>query len=269
MPKKPDAYYRPQNMTEALRLLSQPDTVPLGGGTKLLATEEGVDQAGVVDLQALGLDQVEIKGDRLHVGATITLAGLAQNLRKEEGTAASTPFLLQVIHLAGPNTYRNSATIGGTIASRLADSELLAALLVLETELTMFSPQADKMSLNDYLQSDNVPKGLISEISFPWTDGIGASERVARTPADYPIISITSWRPAGESPRLAATGLGPRPERLFAAEALLQAGVDEQSIASAASAAGAANRHPGDFRGAAPYRAEMAVVLTKRVLQQS
>lgn len=268
MPKKPDAYYRPQNLTEALRLLAQPDMVPLGGGTKLLATEAGVDRAGVVDLQALGLDQVEAKGDHLHVGAMTTLAGLADHLRKGEGTATSTPFLLQAIHLAGPNTYRNSATIGGTIAGRLADSELLAALLALGTELTILSPQAHNMSLTDYLKSEDAPKGLISEISIPWTEGTGAAERVARTPADYPIVSISAWQPAGGSTRLAATGLGPRPVRLFAAEVLLRNTIDEQTIAAAASAAGDANSHPGDFRGSAPYRVEMATVLTKRVLRQ-
>lgn len=268
MPKKPDAYYRPENMTEALRLLSQPDTIALGGGTKLLATEAGVAQAGVVDLQALGLNQVERKGDRLQIGASVTLTGLSQIVRKEEASAAGTQLLLKGIHQAGPNTYRNSATLGGTIASRLNDSELLSTLLVLETELILLSPQAYKISLSDYLQGEDAPKGLISEISVSWIDGQGVSERVARTPADYPIVSITCWRPAGGSIRLAGTGLGPRPFGLTAAEDVLQGGVNEQSIEAAAEAASGASMHLGDFRGDAAYRAEMAAVLTRRVLRQ-
>jgi CO/xanthine dehydrogenase FAD-binding subunit len=39
-------------------------------------------------------------------------------------------------------------------------------------------------------------------------------------------------------------------------------------MAAAAAAAKAANAHPGDFRGDANYRAEMAAVLTKRVLDE-
>ena len=37
---------------------------------------------------------------------------------------------------------------------------------------------------------------------------------------------------------------------------------------SPANAAAAASSHPGDFRGDAAYRADMAAVLTRRVLMQ-
>ena len=268
MPKKPDTYYRPENLNEALRYLSQPDTVPLAGGTKLLATEKGVEQAAVVDLQAIGLNRVERKVDRLIVGATVTLANLAQILQKEEAAAAATSFLTKALHQAGPNTYRNSATIGGTIASRLTDSELLAALLVLDTEITLLNPQVQNMSLGDYLVAEDKPVGLITEISFSWTDGLGLSERVARTPADYPIVSVSFWQTAGDLPHLAVTGLGSRPFRLTAAETLLQGDIDDQAIDAAAKAADQANTHPGDFRGDTAYRTEMAIVLTRRVLRQ-
>ena len=71
MPKKPGAYYRPDNLDEALKYLSQPDTAPLAGGTELLAQEEGVSLAAVVDLQDLGLDQINLDDDRLRVGAMV------------------------------------------------------------------------------------------------------------------------------------------------------------------------------------------------------
>ncbi|MDX1414043.1 MAG: FAD binding domain-containing protein [Candidatus Promineifilaceae bacterium] len=267
MPKKPEAYYRPEDISEALHYLSQPGTVPLGGGTKLLATEEGVADA-LVDLQALGLNGVGRQGDRLSIGATVTLSDFAEYLQKEFRNAPITPFLRKAIHQAGPNTYRNAATIGGTVASRLADSELLAALLVLEAEVVLLSPQSNKIGLDEFLNAAETPKGLINEISIAWEDGQGSSERVARTPADYPIVSITAWKSADGALRLSATGLGPRPFRLTAAEASLQGERNEQMIGAAAAAAGDANTHPGDFRGDAAYRSEIAAVLTKRVLNQ-
>ncbi|MEZ4517922.1 MAG: hypothetical protein R3C44_14255 [Chloroflexota bacterium] len=55
--------------------------------------------------------------------------------------------------------------------------------------------------------------------------------------------------------------------RLPDAEASVATGINEATIAAAATAAQAATRHPGDFRGDAAYRAEMAAVLTWRVLQ--
>ncbi len=268
MPKKPDTYYRPDNLDEALKHLSQPDTAALAGGTELLAQEGGVSLAAVVDLQELGLDQISFEDNHLRVGAMVTLDGLDRFLAGELGTAAATPLLQKAIHQAGPNTYRNAATLGGVCASRLPDSELLAALLVLETDLGYRAPAINLISLDEYLQADEQPRGLITEIVIPWVNGQGASSRVARTPKDYPIVSITTWKPAAETPRLAASGLGLRPLRLTAAESELLGERDETSIAAAADAARDANVHPGDFRGDAGYRAEMAAVLTRRVLSE-
>jgi probable selenate reductase FAD-binding subunit len=252
VPKRPTHYYRPENLDEALRLLAQSDMLPLAGGTKLLAGD--VDSA-VVDLQALGLNQLDWSHGQLQVGATATLTEIAAALaEKNDGPAE---FLQQAVHYAGPNTYRNAATLGGTIASRLPDSELLAALLVLEAQLHLANNQ--EMSLADYLAAEERPSTLITAVTIPWTAGQGRSERVARTPADYPIVSITLWQPAKGAARLAATGLGERPFRLTTAEANLD------NIDAAATAAQAANQHPGDFRGDAAYRAEMAAVLTRRV----
>jgi carbon-monoxide dehydrogenase medium subunit len=265
MPKKPGAYYRPENMDQALQYLSLPDTIPLAGGTELLAQEAGISLA-VVDLQDLGLNQIEGARDSLRIGAMVTLSRLSDYLEKEKSTAAATPLLRKAIQQAGPNTYRNAATLGGVIASRLPDSELLAAMLVLDAVLSLQTPEGVQISLAGYLQPEDRPQGLLTEIIVPWADGKGASERVARTPADYPIVSLTSWQPRGKAPLLAATGLGSRPARLSAVEALLHRDLDEAAIANAAVAAGGANTHPGDFRGDAAYRAEMASVLTRRVL---
>ncbi len=184
MAKQPTAYYRPTNLPEALRLLQQADTVPLAGGTKLIAAD--ITDA-VVDLQDLGLNQAKSDGEILQVGATMTLAALTAVLQ-EASENSPAPLLLKAIHQAGPNTYRNAATLGGSIASRLADSELLAALLVLEATVLLNTPDtvASGMSLVDYLGAAERPFGLITAITIPWQTGQFASERVARTPVDYP-----------------------------------------------------------------------------------
>lgn len=267
MPRKPTAYYRPSDLDEVLRFLHQPNTVPLAGGTNLLATEEGLDSA-VVDLQDAGLDQLTWADDGrlLRIGAMVKLADLEAFLDPLAGQSGAAALLQRAIHRAGPNTYRNAATIGGVIASRLADSELLAALLVLDATINMRLPAPETLTLAAYLREDERPPGLIIEIQIYWTIGIGASERVARTPADSPIVSVTAWRPADGALRLAATGVGPRPGHLSQAETALTARLDDSTIDTAATAAQDAADHPGDFRGDATYRAKMAGVLTRRVL---
>ena len=267
MAYRPENYYRPATLEEALTLLARPDLYPLAGGTHLLAGDEKTAVAGVVDLQELGLNQIEVTDGAFCAGATATLTAVYDFLGTELATADFAPFLQQAIKRAGPNSYRNAATLGGIVASRLPDSELLAALLVLEARLTLRAPHPLVVNLADYLRADEAPRGLITSIRFPLAGGAGASERVARTPADTPIVSITCWRPEKGAPRLAATGIGARPFRLATAEAALAEGITTTAVAAAAAAAQAANTHAGDFRGSAAYRGEMAAVLTHRVLK--
>lgn len=263
MPKQPLSYLRPQSMDEALAQLAQPDTVPLGGGTQLLASEDGVTAVTLVDLQALGLNQIERTADSLIIGATATVTALLAFLAQEPPSAQS-DLLQRALRFAGPNTYRNAATLGGIIASRLPESELLAALLVLDATVTLEAGPASEMALTDYLTAESNPTGLITAVTLAWGSGRGGSERVARTPQDSPIVSVTWWQPDDGAARLAATGLGPRPQRLTAAEDALASGPD-----AAAEAATAANSHPGDFRGSAAYRGEMAAVLLRRLLSDA
>lgn len=258
---RPSNYDRPKTIEEALKLLAQPNTVPLGGGTKLLAGD--VSAYGVVDLQALGLDQIGMDGDRLHVGAMARLVDWAAFLASNSSPESPVGLLQKAIHQAGPNTYRNAATAGGTAAARLVDSELLAAMLVLEAELLLLTPEPQRVSLVDYLAEEERPAGLITEIQLVWQAGQGGSERVARTPADYPIVSITAWQPEGQTLRLAATGLDVRPVRLDESEKFLANGQIDEAVEAAAGR----TSHPGDFRGDTRYRAEMAAVLTRRLLR--
>ena len=263
MPQKPTAYYRPTNLDEALRVLRQPNTVPLAGGTALLATEEGITSA-VVDLQNTGLDRLTWADDGrlLRLGAMARLADLEEFLASLAAHGGAAALLRDAAHRAGPNTYRHAATVGGVIASRLPDSELLAALLALDATVSLRLPAPETITLAAWLADDDRPPGLITECLVYWPSGAGAAERVARTPADQPIVSVTGWRPDGGPIRLAATGVGPRPMHLDAAESA----ANEGRIDDAAAAAHDTTTHPGDFRGNAAYRAEMAAVLTRRVL---
>jgi CO/xanthine dehydrogenase FAD-binding subunit len=70
-------YHRPQTLDEALLLLTQPNTVPLGGGTLLSAQK--ADPVSVVDLQSLGLNTIKKQGNNLEIGATTTLQQLLED----------------------------------------------------------------------------------------------------------------------------------------------------------------------------------------------
>jgi CO/xanthine dehydrogenase FAD-binding subunit len=71
------AYHRPQTLDEALTLLTQPNILPLGGGT--LLAHGTADSVQVVDLQLLGLNSLTKTGNNLELGATLTLQALLES----------------------------------------------------------------------------------------------------------------------------------------------------------------------------------------------
>ena len=270
MPKRPTGYYRPKALDEALKLLADPDKISLAGGTKLLA---GDVESAVVDLQDLGLDRIEEDNGFLNIGSMVRLNSVVTGVdgklftNRAETRLDQDGLFQRVLQLSGPNTYRNAATFGGTVASRLADSELLAALLAFDAEIVILSPSERHISLVEYLLPEGRPDGLITEVTIPWGSGHGSSHRVARTPADYPIVSITAWLPEDGTVRLAATGLREIPHRLKSSEGTLSDGISDVAIEQAAAKAKSATTHAGDFRGDTAYRADMAAVLTNRALR--
>src|SRR5512141_3188115 len=73
------AYHRPETVQDALNLINRtsPRTVLLGGGTLLSHGDN--EPVEVVDLQALGLNQIREQGKNLEIGATATLQALLEH----------------------------------------------------------------------------------------------------------------------------------------------------------------------------------------------
>lgn len=232
------AYHRPATIEEAVRLLQREETAVLAGGTSLVANlEDSVEE--LVDLQAVGLDRVEVEGDTVTIGAMVRLQTLVEH--------ASVPELVrQMARQEAPNTFRNAGTLGGTVAAADWESELYAALLVHEAVVTVQGAESRKrfhLSERWNLLDDEI----ITAVSIK-ASGQTTSARVARTPADKPIVAVVGRR-AGEDMWLAVCGVEKRPILINPAQ------VDQLSP-------------PSDFRGSSNYRLQMAKVLTQRVLNE-
>src|SRR5512143_3080838 len=119
-------YKRPTTMEEALELLAQPNTVPLGGGTIL--TQKKDETLTVVDLQALGLNKIYKTGEKLEIGATATLSQLRES-------QYIPPALVQAIELETPLNLRNMGTVAGTLITCDGRSTFGAAMLALDARL--------------------------------------------------------------------------------------------------------------------------------------
>jgi CO/xanthine dehydrogenase FAD-binding subunit len=239
-------YHRPQTLDEALKLLAQPNTLPLGGGT--LLSHPQTDSFEVVDLQALGLNTIKKNGNNLEIGATATLQQLLEN----ESLPAA---LKSALKLEAPLNLRNAATVAGTIVSCDGRSTLAAAFLALDTKLTIQNPKSQTVNLGDFLPLR--PRGLITSLSLSLNAKI-AFEYVSRTPSDKPIVcvALAQW-PSGRT-RLAVGGYGKAPM-------LAMDGTEAEGLETAARNA---FHEANDVWASAEYRMDVAATLAKRCLEQ-
>ncbi|MFZ5858767.1 MAG: FAD binding domain-containing protein, partial [Chloroflexota bacterium] len=238
-------YHRPQTLDEALALLAQPNTVPLGGGT-LLSHPTG-DPVSVVDLQALGLNRIHKKGNNLEIGATVTLQQLLESEHCPEA-------LKTAIKLEAPLNLRNSATVAGTLVTCDGRSTFACALLAMDAKLSVISDQSSVTSVGEFLPLR--PRGLITEITIP-VNAAFAFEYVARTPADKPIACAALAQWSGKRARLAIGGWGKSPS-------LAMDGTEAEGIETAAKNA---CHEAADEWASAEYRMDVASTLAKRCLE--
>ncbi len=243
-------YHRPQTLEEALSLLTQPNTVPLGGGT--LLSQPTTDSVQAVDLQALGLGSLTKKGNDLEIGATCTLQSLLENENCPETLKAA-------IKLEAPINVRNSATVAGTLVASDGRSPFATALLAMDTKIEKAIFDNSKIefqisNLGEYLPLR--PTNLITKIILPLNTTF-AFEFVSRTPADKPIVcaALTQWS-SGRT-RLALGGYGKSPM-------LAMDGTESEGIESAARNA---YHEANDEWASAEYRMDVAAVLAKRCME--
>ncbi|GAB1470058.1 xanthine dehydrogenase family protein subunit M [Chloroflexota bacterium] len=239
-------YHRPQTLDEALTLLTQPNTVPLGGGT--LLSQSTTDSVAVVDLQALRLDSLRVSGNELQIGATCTL----QALLESEHCPAPLKIALK---LEAPLNIRNAATVAGTLVASDGRSTFVTMLLAMDAKLELnINGQANTMSCGEYLLTR--PSGLITAIAIPINARV-AFEYVSKTPADKPIIgaAVAQWN-SGRT-RLALSGYGKTP--LLAMDGTESDGIKEAAMN--------AYHEASDEWASAEYRMDVAATLAKRALE--
>ena len=241
-------YIRPQTLDQALTLLTQPDTLPLGGGTLLSQPQSASVKA--VDLQALRLNTLHKRGNNMEIGATVTLQQLLENEYIPEA-------LKSALKLEAPLNIRNAATVAGTLVAADGRSTLATALLALDARLTI-QPDDEEIEIGSFLplRDDNLRGKLITAITIPLNAKL-AFKSVARTPADKPIVCAVLAIWPSDRTRLALGGYGKAP--LLAMDGTESEGLEE--------AARNAFHEATDEWASAEYRMDVAATLVKRCLE--
>jgi CO/xanthine dehydrogenase FAD-binding subunit len=233
-------YHRPLTLDEAIALVADPRAVILSGGTTANAEPDG-SASVAVDLQALDLSGIDTDTNVVRIGATTRLQDIVDS--------DDVPTLLRdLARREAPNTIRNVATVGGTIATTDPESQLLTGLLAYGATVTVVGDgSTSEHSIDELLGSASLLDGsIITSVSVP-TGGAAAADRTARTPMDQSIVMAVAHRGSDGDVRLAVSGVAPVP--MIVAPEELEA-LDP----------------PSDFRGSTEYRRQLASVLAGRVL---
>ena len=150
--------YHPQTPLEAVTLRKEnADTaVYLAGGTDDLRLGGSAEGKDLIDINSLKMDQLEVCGDELRIGAGCTLQDVAE-------CEAVPDFIREAARFCSSLARRNAATVGGNLGLRRDDSYLAAALTAAEAVLECATPHGEEeKKIGEYLQSDC--KALIMKI---------------------------------------------------------------------------------------------------------
>ena len=245
------AYHRPQTLDEALKLLTQPNRTPLGGGTLLSSRSWKSDPVEAVDLQAVGLNTMKKSGNNLEIGATATLQQLLESEHCPEA-------LKTALRLEAPLNLRNAATVAGTLVSSDGRSTFAASMLALDAKLERTKLEDSKIetrvsTIGEFLPLRNLEGSLITLITIPLNIKL-VFEYVSRTPADKPIACavLAQWN-SGRT-RLVVGGYGKNP-------LLAMDGTEAEGLETAARNA---FHEATDEWASAEYRMNVGVTLAKR-----
>ena len=268
-------YHRPGSLLGALQLLKQPHTVALAGGTELLGRSDTLIEA-VVDLQDAGLDYVRVTGDGIRIGAMTRLQSFIDHPILK---AVAGGLLGRAAVASMSNTERQAATVGGALAAGPAESDLLAALLVLDATVELQTAEARTLAPAEtllggrahFLTHDAIITELTLSVQPP--NALCAMERVSRTSADRAIVclAVRLAQRGGtfHDVRLAAGGAAGHAMRLTAAEVVLEGSPNEAARVEEAARAAMSEVSPAaDHRATGEYRRAMVGVLVARVVNE-
>lgn len=262
--------HKPLTIEDALKLLQQPNTVALAGGTQLLADKRREVKA-IVDLSALGLAYIKESSGAVTIGAMTTLATLDESpiLR-----ALANGVVAQAAHRSASSILRNQATVAGTLIAE-PTGILAAAFLALDARVKIAGNETRMVAMENFLGKvrELTEKAIVTEISVPMANPRASLQTVSRTPRDKPIVSVVAAarieNGIARAVRIALGGVGETALRAHAVERALEGQtLNEARVAEAAKLAREGLSPHGDFRGSAEYRQEMAVTLTRRALKE-
>jgi carbon-monoxide dehydrogenase medium subunit len=230
-------YLRPSSISEAVQALTSSSglTCLIAGGTDLILDIQQGRHSGVhtlVDITSIPeLNQLEIRGDDLYIGAAVVLSQIAISPLVIEHAQA----LAEACSLVGGPQVRNVATLGGNVAHALPAADGTIAMMSLDTRVLVASREnirdvsLQEMFLGAGKTALNTGQELIAGFCIPLRKQNQASafKRIMRSQGiALPILNLSAWlHREGDrivTLRIATGPAGATPRRITSVEDLLR-----------------------------------------------
>lgn len=252
-------YVRVQSLQEAYDLCQNRRNVIIGGMLWLKMQNRSVDTA--IDLCDLGLNQIEDKGDEIHIGAMVTLRQLELDPLLNEYTHHA--LKESVKHIVGVQ-FRNLATIGGSLFGRYGFSDVLTMFLALDAYVELY--HGGIVSIREFVEMrpslDILVRIIVKKTPM---QVVYLSQRNTQT--DFPILTCAISKMNQDYYCV----IGARPLKatlLLDEKHLLDSSLSDESILAFADDIAQRVTLGSNLRGSADYRRHLTKVLIKRALWQ-
>jgi aerobic carbon-monoxide dehydrogenase medium subunit len=267
-------YRAPETLDEVIRELQEngDEAKLLAGGHSLIPLMKLrlAAPALLVDIRKLpGLHGVERQDGHWRVGALTPHAVLEK--APEVGVVSTVAGTI-----ADPQV-RHRGTIGGSLAHGDPASDLPAAMLITDGEVTLQGPNGQRTVaaadlFQDYLETAIEPEEVLTEVRFSVLDGYGHGyEKFNRRSEDWAMVAVSAVLRVTDGRfddvRVGLTNMASRPLRATAVEEALRGQeATAESIAAAAEQAADGTSPPADLNASADYKRHLARVLCRRAL---
>lgn len=255
---------QPTSLEEAYTILtSRRNNSIIGGGAFLRLGAKRI--ATAVDLSQLKLDYIKAENGYIEIGALTNLREIEVNPL----TADSFNGLLAraVANIIGVQL-RTTVTVGASVYSRYGFSDLITALLALDTKVELY--KAGVMSLEEFLQKP-YEKDILTRLFIKQEERLASFQDLRNSASDYPVLNVAVSRFEGHWKIV----IGARPKRAAIAHKAsttlpgsLSNGFSVEGLEKIAEMAVEELAFGTNARGTAQYREAIAKVLVKRGIME-
>lgn len=255
-----DNYARPGTPDEALALLkAHPHATVLDGMMWLRLQDRTIPYA--IDLSSAGLDYVRHEDGKICVGAMATIEEAREDAVLAHLTSGA--FAEATEGIVGTQ-FRNQATVGGSVFSRMGFSDILACLLPFDATVTL--AEAGTMPLAAFARMGTV-HDVLEEVALDEKPAHAAFESVRLSATDFSALNVCAvWQDG--SWRLAIGSL-PKRAQLVDLSSLALSEKPAADVLDEVVKLVAALPFGSDMRGSADWRRAAAPALARRAIERA